>query len=208
MDCGGGMTARPAGDGGAKELTCRKDRPAEGTARAGTCVCWLEVGGDMPPATGTGRRSLSKNPPPALLVAEPNDPSSATAAGDATTKTGAKSAVRCSAWLGFWVKSGNKEAANGRSDAESAAGEGESASGKPKAGEVTPKVRAATPKARTIPPKVGAYTPKVGLSACKKGLAVGKVGLETPQRGKTAWKLRLSAGEPTRPLQAKLPGAY
>ena len=101
MDCGGGMTGAAAGDGGAKELMCRKDRPAEGTARAGTCGCWLEVGGDMPPATGKGRRSPSKNPPPALPVAEPNGLKlSDGGRTDKTKRTRVPPAVRWSAWLG------------------------------------------------------------------------------------------------------------
>ena len=74
-------TATPAGERG----RCRRegtneavDEPKEGTddrsARAGTNVCWREVGADVPPATeGTGTRSPSKNPALTLPVAGPNE---------------------------------------------------------------------------------------------------------------------------------------
>ena len=62
MNSGGGMTGAAAGKGGTEEQTGPEDGRGHGTARAGTGVCWHELGTGVPPATGTGTGSTSKHP--------------------------------------------------------------------------------------------------------------------------------------------------
>ena len=103
------QTATPAGERWAlspgmderSNRLARKKERADGTARAGTSVCWLVLKTGVPPATGTGTRSPSKHPG---RIAGLTNSSSATEAGG--VKAGTRKltfppgAVRCSVWLG------------------------------------------------------------------------------------------------------------
>ena len=65
-----GNEGAAAGKGGAEERTGRKDKPADGMARAGTDGCWRELGSGVPSVTGTGTDSPPKHP--TEKVAGPN----------------------------------------------------------------------------------------------------------------------------------------
>ena len=78
---GGGMTGAAAGQGRTKRAMRRRGERENWTARAGTDVCWLELGTGSTMATkGTGTRSPSPNP--AEKVAGLTNSSSATEAGE------------------------------------------------------------------------------------------------------------------------------
>ena len=107
-DSGGGMTGAAAENGGTEEPACRKEGRANGTARAGTDGCWLELGTGVPPATGTWTDSPPEPSPGKacwpneLKLSDRGWPRKAPNAG----KTHPPASVRWSAWLGPRLQSG------------------------------------------------------------------------------------------------------
>ena len=108
---------------------CRKEGRSDGTARAGTDVCWLELGADSPPATRTGTdvppATQTGTGSPSKTLSERlqglTNPSSATEAGEDRLNHGTgRAASRCSLER---VVRRDRAPTRGRADGKARAGE-------------------------------------------------------------------------------------